>query len=200
MKQLLFVLLAIVLMGCQSNVEELPILSYKINSEGEKETYSIKHSNFKDQDGLHVSAETIQNKIIVANFFFTRCPSICPPMRTELIKVAEEFITNDAVLLISHTIDPKNDTIEVLKNYSEATAIPNHKWLFVTSSEENTKHLAAQFMTNFKPNEDGTDFYHSSYIALLDHNQNIRGFYNSLIPEEVTRLKKDIKTLLTSIN
>jgi protein SCO1/2 len=51
-------------------------------------------------------------------------------------------------------------------------------------------------MTNFKPNEDGTDFYHSSFVALVDSNQLIRGFYNTLIPEDMERLKLDITTLL----
>ena len=73
---------------------------------------------------------------------------------------------------------------------------PNEKWQFLRSTVENTKLQAKQFMTNFKPNEDGTDFYHSSYVALIDRNQLIRGFYNILIPEEVIRLKKDIKILL----
>ena len=193
-------LLILLCIGCQPNVEELPILSYKINAESEKEFYRVSYSGFTNQEGKQMTSQTIQNKIVVANFFFTRCPSICPPMRTVLIDISKTFIKNEAVVLISHSIDPKNDTTEVLKQYSEATEIPSSKWLFLRSDEENTKALASQFMTNFKPNEAGTDFYHSSYIAILDHNQNIRGFYNSLIPEEVTRLKKDIKTLLTSIN
>lgn len=189
-------LLFALFIGCHTSTEELPILSYKINANGEKEVYSVTYSGFTSQNGESVSTETIKDKIIVANFFFTRCPSICPPMRTELIQVAKQFLTDDAVLLISHSIDPKNDTTETLKNYSEATTIPSSKWLFVNSSEENTKDLAAQFMTNFKPKEDGTDFYHSSYVALVDKNQKIRGFYNILIPEEVTRLTIDIQKLL----
>ncbi|WP_405570356.1 SCO family protein [Winogradskyella sp. Asnod2-B02-A] len=193
-------LLILLCIGCQPNVEELPILSYKINTKNEKEFYTVSYSKFINQDEEKVTTKTINNKIVIANFFFTRCPSICPPMRTKLIDISKTFINDDAVILISHSIDPKNDTIEVLKKYSEATGIPNSKWMFVRSTEKNTKALASQLMTNFKPNEAGTDFYHSSYIAILDQNQNIRGFYNSLIPEEVTRLKKDIKLLLAAIN
>lgn len=200
MKRLRFLFIILLLVSCQSKVEELPILSYKINSEGEKEFYSITYSGFTNQDGESVSTASIQNKIVIANFFFTRCPSICPPMRTELITIAKEFLTDESILLISHSIDPKNDTVEVLKNYAEATEIPSHKWLFVTSTEENSKELASQFMNNFKPNKDGTDFYHSNYVALLDENQMIRGFYNSLIPDEIKRLKEDIKYLLNYRN
>ena len=196
MKLTRFFLLVTLLISCQSAKEHLPILSYTINSDGEKETYSITYSDFTDQDGKDVPTKRLNNKIVVANFFFTSCPSICPPMRMQLIEVANTFIDENQVLLVSHSIDQKNDTVEVLKSYSEATDIPTSKWLFVTSSEENTKQQAKQFMTNFKPNEDGTDFYHSSYAALLDEQQMIRGFYNILIPEEVERLKEAIKTLL----
>ncbi len=188
--------IVVLFISCQSQTEDLPILSYTINSKGEKETYSITYSDFINQDGKQVTTETIQNKIVVANFFFTRCPSICPPMRTEFIDVAKEFLEEESFLLVSHSIDQKNDTIEALKKYSDATEIPSYKWLFVTSTEEDTRQQAKQFMTNFRPNEDGTDFYHSSYVALLDKNQRIRGFYNILIPEDVERLKANIKMLL----
>lgn len=196
MNRILVVIIALLLISCASKVEELPILSYKINAEGKKETYSISYASFINQDNKVVSTKSIKDKIVLANFFFTSCPSICPLMRTELIDVAKAFLNEDSVLLISHSIDPKNDTIEVLKNYAETTEIPNSKWWFVNSSEANTKELASQFMTNFRPNEAGTDFYHSSYVALLDKNQRIRGFYNILIPEEVVRLKVDIQTLV----
>lgn len=200
MKLYRLVCMLLCLVSCQSKVEELPVLSYKMNSEGEKEIYAITYSGFTNQDGEQVSTETIQNKIVIANFFFTRCASICPPMRIELIDVAKAFLDDEAVIIMSHSIDPKNDTINVLKNYAETTEIPSYKWQFVRSSEENTKNLAKQMMTNFKPNEEGTDFYHSSYVALLDSDKKIRGFYNSLIPEEMKRLKEDIQRLLAKLN
>jgi protein SCO1/2 len=189
-------LIILLVLSCQSSKNDLPVLSYKINPEGNKDYYTISYLGFTDQNGMQVSTETIENKILIANFFFTSCPSICPPMRNELIKISNEFFNEKDVLLISHSIDPKNDTIEVLKNYSEATEVPSSKWLFVKSSEANTKKQAQQFMTNFKPNKYGTDFYHSSYVALVDKNQMIRGFYNSLVSEDIVRLKADIRMLL----
>jgi protein SCO1/2 len=119
-------------------------------------------------------------------------------MRRELIGIAKSFKSRDDFMIISHTIDPENDSIEVLKTYSETTEIPSKKWQFVRSSELNTKKQANQYMTNFNPNEDGTDFYHSSYVVLVDKNQQIRGFYNILVVEEVKRLKKDVEILLTN--
>lgn len=182
--------------GCQSNSKELPVLSYKIDDSGKKHNYLVTYEGFYNQLGESFSTENIQNKVVIANFFFTKCPSICPPMRTSLISIAEDFKKKDNFLIVSHTIDPENDSIEVLKNYSEATGISSDHWQFVRSSIENTRQQANLFMTNFKPNENGTDFYHSSYVALLDKSQQIRGFYNILVEEEVNRLKIDITSLL----
>ena len=84
-----------------------------------------------------------------------------------------------------------------MKTYAEATGIPDDKWQFIRASEEETKLQAETFMTNFKPNEDGSDFYHSSFVALVDDQQQIRGFYNVLIKEDVERLKRDIQILLS---
>jgi len=157
--------------SCQNTTRELPILSYKINKTGEKETYKITYNNFTNQLGESFTTKAIKDKVFVANFFFTSCPSICPPMQNELIKIAENFKTKTNFILISHTIDPQNDTVEVLKHYAENTGIPHEKWHFIRSSVEQTKKQAKQYMTNFKPNKDGTDFYHSTFVALVDNNQ-----------------------------
>lgn len=194
--RVLALLLLSLLLSCVSEEKRLPVLSYKIDNNGNEVYYTIDYKNFTNQLGEDFTPQHIKNKVFIANFFFTRCPSICPPMRNQLIDIAKIFKNDDDFLIISHTIDPLNDTISILKNYSEATQIPSDSWQFLRANEENTKTLANQYMTNFKPNETGTDFYHSSYVALVDKNKSIRGFYNILIPTEVVRLKKDIKVLL----
>lgn len=194
--KLKIILLFLLVLQCKSNTEDLPILSYTIKESGEKVNYSITYHNFNNQLGESFTTKHLESKISIANFFFTSCPSICPPMRVKLIDISETFNNEEDFIIISHTIDPKNDSIPVLKKYAEATGVSNKKWQFLRSSIENTKLQATQFMTNFKPNEDGTDFYHSSYVALVDRNQFIRGFYNILISEEVIRLKGDIRILL----
>lgn len=189
----LLTLLLVSVVSCQSPKEKLPILSYTLNEQGEKEYYSIEYSGFINQ--LNESFTGTKDKVYIANFFFTRCPSICPPMRRQLIETAEA-IGSKNFMIISHTIDPDHDTPTVLKDYSDATGIPYKKWQFLTASEAITKAQAKLFMTNFKPNEEGTDFYHSSYAALVDEDNMVRGFYNLLIPKEVELMKADIKILL----
>jgi len=189
-------LICLLLFSCKSEWIKLPVLSYTINEQGVKELYSIAYNgDFLNQSNERFINENLDNKVIIANFFFTRCPSICPPMRQQLIGISES-IDDDDFLIISHTIDPTNDTPEVLKNYADAIGISSKRWQFLTASEENTKVQAKQYMTNFKPNEDGTDFYHSSYAALVDKDRMIRGFYDLLKPKEVELLKGDIEMLL----
>ncbi|MCO4822855.1 MAG: SCO family protein [Flavobacteriaceae bacterium] len=180
--------------GCNSATIDLPILSYKIDASGQKTFYNIDYDDFTNQ--LGDPFEMAKHKIYLSNFFFTRCPSICPPMQTELISIAQEFLDEENITLVSHTIDPKHDTISVLKTYAEAIGIPAKKWQFIRASEEKTKLQAKMYMTNFKPYADGSDFYHSSFVTLVDQKQQIRGFYNVLLREEVERLKKDIRSLL----
>ena len=191
-----FIFIIILAFACQKSSKELPILSYKIDASGNKINYTISYNDFTNQLGHPFSTNNINNKVFIANFFFTNCPSICPPMRKELMAVAETFNNEDDFLIVSHTIDPENDSVEVLKSYSEVTGISSKKWQFIRSSSENTRNQANLFMTNFKPNEAGTDFYHSSYVALIDKKQQIRGIYNTLVSEEVERMKNDIKLLL----
>jgi len=187
----------ILIVSCKSESHTLPVKSYKINQEGVKEYYRITYSgDFVNQLGEEfVDVAHLENKVFIANFFFTRCPSICPPMRQQLISISES-INDDDFLIISHTIDPTNDTPQILKEYAESTGISFNRWQFLTATEAQTKAQAKQYMTNFKPNEDGTDFYHSSYVALVDKNRMIRGFYDVLKPKEVELLKEDAKLLL----
>jgi len=181
------------LVSCNGDDKDLPVLSYKVNSSGDKSYYTINYKEFTNQldEDFKVS-----DKVFIANFFFTRCPSICPPMRLQLIDIAETFKNENDFIIISHTIDPENDTAPILKDYQETTGIKSSKWQFLRSTVDNTKLQAELYMTNFKPNQDGTDFYHSSYVALVDRKQQIRGFYNILVPTDVERLKKDINVLL----
>lgn len=189
-----FILLLI--LSCQNPNDNLPILSYKVIDSGHKSYYTINYEGFTNQSGDEFSTENTKGKIYIANFFFSRCPSICPPMRNELISIAEGFSDENNFMIISHTIDPEHDSVSVLKAYAQATDIPESKWQFLRASEEKTKQQAELYMTNFNPNEDGSDFYHSSFVALVDKQQHIRGFYNVLINEEVKRLKVDINRLL----
>ncbi|MBO3117838.1 SCO family protein [Winogradskyella sp. DF17] len=191
-------LIFLISVSCKSIENELPILSYTINDSGTKDYYSVSYKEdvFTNELGQSFTTRDLEGKVVIANFFFTRCPSICPPMRKTLIDVAQEFSEAENLMLISHTIDFKNDSVEILKEYAKATGIPHKKWQFLRAPKVQTEAQAKQLMTNIRANDDETDFYHSSYLTLIDNKQQIRGFYNALTNADIVRLKNDINLLL----
>lgn len=191
-----FFFLILIIFSCKPEEKTLPILNFKINDDGIKEYYTITYDGFVNQFNNEFTTVDLKDKVSIANFFFTRCPSICPPMRQELIKISEAVKDHRDFMMISHTIDMTNDTVDVLQTYWQATGVPAERWQFLRGTEAVAKAQAKQYMTNFKPNEDGTDFYHSSFVALIDKQQQIRGFYNTSTPVDMDRLIEDIKLLL----
>lgn len=157
-------------------------------------------SDFKwlNQDGDYISSSTFDEKIYVASFFFTTCPGICPKMRSQLFQVQQEFLDNDNVAIISHSIQPANDTVEVLKKYADDNAIKSGKWHLVTGERDAIYKIARN---DYFANEDlgefvsNKDFLHTENLILVDANRHIRGIYNGLNKASVTHLISDIKTL-----
>ncbi len=183
-------------MSCSNNTSELPVLSFNY-IDGNKELYKIDSFEFKNQEGETITASSTEGVVHTMNFFFTSCPSICPPMRIKQKEIADYFSEEKNFKQFAISIDYKNDSINKLKNYAERYDINSKQInLLRAPSEEKLQEIANLLKTNFKPNEDGTDFYHSSFVALIDKNQYIRGFYNILIDEEIELLTEDIKKLL----
>lgn len=121
-------------------------------------------------------------------------------MRIKQQEIVEAFSEEQHFRQYSISIDFKRDTLAQLQYYAKLHDINSDRWqLLRAPSEEQLEAIAQLLKTNFKPNEDGTDFYHSSYVALIDKDQFIRGFYDILKPEEVELLKQDITNLLEKL-
>ena len=184
------------IISCNSAYDKLPVLSFTLDATGNKSYYTIDSLSFTAQDNKPFSTADTKGKIYTANFFFTSCPTICPRMRTVQIELAKEFVNYEDFMQVSFSIDPKRDTPDRLAAYAKNTGIAYDRWAMLHGNDANLKRVSKLFMTSFTPNEDGTDFYHSSYVALVDRKQQIRGFYDLLKPNEVSLLKRDIATLL----
>ncbi|NQY05996.1 MAG: SCO family protein [Flavobacteriaceae bacterium] len=189
-------ILGLLLTSCASEYKKIPVLSFYINDKGVKEHYTIDYQDFINQENKGVDSNILDHKVSTANFFFTNCPSICPPMRMRQMELADYFSEEKDFMQVSITIDPKRDTVNALKIYSKNTGVTPEKWQFLRGDSLRLKDLSKQLMTNFEPNENGTDFYHSSYLALIDKKKRIRGFYDILKPIDVASLKEDIEVLL----
>jgi protein SCO1/2 len=188
--------LLLVFISCKDNTSDLPVLSFNY-IDGEKELYKIDDFEFTNQHGETITSTTTEGKVHTMNFFFTSCPSICPPMRIKQQEIAETFLEEDHFMQYAISIDFQHDTVNKLRNYAERHRMNlEHINLLRAPSEKKLQEIADLLKTNFKPNEDGTDFNHSSFVALIDKDHYIRGFYDILLDTDVLLLKDDIKKLL----
>jgi len=139
----------------------------------------------------------LKGYIYVADFFFTRCGSICPKMSTQLTRVQAEFEKDSGVKIISFTVDPKNDTVEVLKQYANDYNAIEGKWRFVTGSKDSIYALAQKgfFITAMEDKNHPIDFIHSDKLVLVDKKGWIRGYYNGTDIKEVDKLMTEIRVL-----
>lgn len=160
--------------------------------------YTLPEFEFLDQDSIKVNNETVKGKVYVTDFFFTTCPTICPRMKDQMIRVYNEFKTNDDVKIISHTIDPNHDTIPLLNDFAyNKLEIEKGIWHFVTGEKEKIYDLALNYMIT--AGEDGTEpggYVHSGKFILIDQQGHIRGYYDGTDPLTVADMMRDMKVLL----
>lgn len=162
--------------------------------------HSVGAFNLVDQNGNTVTELNFENKIYITDFFFVTCPTICPKMTKQMQRVYNEFKENDAVLLLSHTVMPKEDSVPVLKEYANKLGVDANKWKFVTGNKAHIYDLARKTYFAAITEGDGgvDDFIHTENFVLVDKEKRLRGFYDGTSEKEVDRLIKDIYTLLKS--
>ena len=151
-----------------------------------------------NQNGDTISDTDFDNKIFVANFFFTICPGVCPRMTGNLMSIQSEFKTDSTIRILSHTVMPWVDSVSVLKEYAEQRGIES-KWDLVTGTKEQLYTLGrGSYFADEGFGKSVTlesDFLHTENIILVDDKKRIRGVYNGTLPLEMTRLIEDIYTL-----
>jgi len=163
------------------------------------EIHHIPSFSFTDQDGQTVTEKTVEGKIYVANFIFTRCGSICPKMVTNMGLLQERFKNNDDVIFLSHSVTPDMDSVPVLKRYAEAKGVISGKWHLLTGKEDDIYGLAKkQYYAGDTIGyyQTGNEFLHTENFILVDRLRRIRGVYNGTLPLEIERLAEDIDVLL----
>lgn len=152
---------------------------------------------FLNQDSVEITDKDFDNKVYVANFFFTHCPSICPTMQRNLLKVYEKYKDDERVAFLSHSIDFKYDSPSVLKSYAQKLGVTNKQWQFVTGEKKDIYGIADQYLVYTKEDEDAPGGYdHQSYLVLIDPQKRIRGAYDGTNDEQVAQLFDDLQILL----
>ncbi len=160
--------------------------------------HTIANFQFVNQDSAVVSNETFDDKVYVADFFFTSCPTICPIMKQQMLRIYEAYEDNPEVALLSHTIDPEYDTVALLKNYAEALAVSSEKWHFVTGDQDEIYDLGEKSYMSVMAEDDQAPggFIHSGAIILVDKDRRIRSVLDGTKPEQVDIMISDIGRLL----
>ncbi|WP_420385167.1 SCO family protein [Roseivirga sp.] len=191
--------------GCSSSTnQKLPIMGqpeYKeVNGKVDTIYHTIPDFSFVDQDSMVVTPATVEGKIYVADFFFGTCPTICPIMKQQMLRVYSAFKDNDEFAILSHTIDPEHDTVAYLKDYSERLGImDNNTWHFLTGDKDKIYEIGSSdgYLVPVGESPDAPGGYiHSGAFILIDKERRIRGLYDGTDPKQVTALINDIPKLL----
>lgn len=161
--------------------------------------HTVPEFRYLTQDSTYLNSNDISDKIWIAKFFFTHCPTICPPMTAAMQEVNREFKDNsNDVVFLSFSIDPERDTPSRLRTYIERHEIEANNWYFLTGNESETHKLGVDgFRIHAEANDASPGgFAHSPNFVLVDKNQNIRGVYDGLEKKDRERLIQDVRKLI----
>ncbi|MBD3723713.1 MAG: SCO family protein [Flavobacteriaceae bacterium] len=157
----------------------------------------IQDFEFTNQNGKKITQKDYENKIYVADFFFTTCPTICPKMTDNMVWLQDQIKNNPKVMLLSHSVTPDIDTPEVLKKYALEKGVIDSKWNLVTGNKKDIYYIARKSYLVIKTGkpEELYDMVHTENFVLVDQKRRIRGFYDGTNLEEVKKLLDDINYL-----
>ncbi|MCC5924042.1 MAG: SCO family protein [Crocinitomicaceae bacterium] len=164
--------------------------------------HRIGEFNLINQDGENITLADVKGKVFVAEYFFTTCMTICPKMTEQMTRVQAAFRNNENVKMLSFTVNPDYDDVDILKEYSEKYNALAGQWHFLTGTKEELYGLARKSFFVLKPAEAanlgdaGSDFIHTNNFVLVDRQLRIRGYYDGTSPDEVSELIADIQLLL----
>jgi len=150
-----------------------------------------------DQTGDTITNADFEDKIYVADFFFTTCPSICPKMTANLTELSKFYSQDEDIMFLSHSVTPQIDSVPVLAEYGVKNGADPKKWKLTTGSKKHIYELARRSYFAVTTEGDGgeSDFIHTENFILVDKERKIRGFYDGTSKDDMERLKEDIEIL-----
>lgn len=184
--------------GCREpRTRTLPILGERTVVNGDTIYPTIPPFAFIDQDSQVVTNETFRDQAYVVDFFFIHCPTICPKVKANGLRIYEKYKDDPRVALLSHSIDVRHDTVPALKRHAEKLGIDGRKWRLVTGAKDSIYGIADNYFSIAveDPSAPG-GFDHSGRLILVDRNRHVRSFCDGTNADDVTRFMKDIDRLL----
>lgn len=159
---------------------------------------------FTNQDGKMVTERDVEGKVYVAEYFFTTCPSICPLLNANMMKIYEAYKNEPGFVIVSHTVDPDRDNVARLKWYADSMRVNTQRWMFLTGRKDSLYQAARNSYLLDDPQNNlqniSEQFLHTQFFALVDKSGRVRKIYDGLKKEELEELKKDITRLLKEHN
>ena len=164
----------------------------------QKKFHRIADFSLTNQNGKTITQNDFREKIYVADFFFTTCPTICIAMTDNLLKVQKKIKNNPNVMLLSHSVTPKIDSVAQLKKYALEKGVIDQKWHLVTGDKKVIYELARKSYLAVKEDGDGGpfDMIHTENFILVDPDRRVRGFYDGTDLKEIQRLLEELEILI----
>lgn len=187
--------------GSKSHYTSLPYIGQReVNAPGDTTYFTVPPFSFIDENGQPFSDKDAEGKVLIVDFFFTRCTSICPRMSIQMqqLQLQLDHPQYADVLFLSHTVDPEHDTPEVLKDYAKRLEADPNRWKFLTGHapdiyrQGNTGYLLSANVDS----SSAEMFVHSPQFVLVDKRRHIRGMYDGTSTDAMRDLMVDLKMLL----
>lgn len=162
-----------------------------------KKFHKIADFKLINQNGFEVTHTKLDDKIYVADFIFTTCPTICPIMTDQMLTVQQAIIDNPSIHLVSFSVTPEIDSVPQLKKYALEKGVNDQKWDLLTGDKKSIYQLARKSYLVAKEDGDGGpyDMIHTENFVLVDPQRRIRGYYDGTDPKSVAQLLKDLDVL-----
>ena len=186
------------ILSCTSDDQtRLPILGNVEIKDGDTTYHEIPQFSFVNQDSLVITNETFADQIYIADFFFTSCPSICPKVKKQMLRMYDRYSEDDRISFLSHSIDTKRDSVARLKQYSSNLGVRSDFWHFVTGDKDKIFSIADDYFVAALEDASAPGGYdHSGRIILVDKDRHIRSFCDGTNENEVDLFMEDIDKLL----
>lgn len=160
--------------------------------------HKIRPFRLQNQFGREVGLQDLEGRIVIADFFFTSCPSICPTLTRNMKKLQTAFKKTDSLVrFVSFTIDPERDSVARIKAYGDKFGIDHDTWWMLTGDRKEIYDIAlSEFKASIAANGNiDTGFIHTENFFLLDKDKVVRGWYNGLDSSNLDKLIKDVVLL-----
>ena len=201
MRILIVILSLVIFSACQNQQGPLPKYGFMDVVDGDTIHHKIPEFKFVNQDSQFVDNESLSDFIYVSDFFFRNCPTICPKVKKQMLRIYDKYENEPMVKFVSHTIDPKRDTVEALKVYAEKLGVSHDKWYFLTGDKDEIYDIADDyFNVAIEDSSVPGGFDHSGKIILTDKAGHVRAFCEGTDPESIPQFIKDVATLVDEYN